>query len=295
MANPIIDPGEQFRKAKRALLTVAAGTILFGLATVGPTFTPKVLGHDVQLRSWIIALALFLYTIYLWLGFEHEQRRAMAVYNERTYSDDPDERGFEDAMVRLNAPIEAFAQRFEQLTGELELAERTFQFGESAFELSAEQITSATIARMRLWETLEEVRAVDIAGGEQAKEQLMLVLSKLAQGLEGIPDLVAADVKKLIDPAREANAGRKMRADSVIIRLQDIQEQISAAGADLKIANGDVKRLSRRLGARERYMFSYHDTWAPRFLAAAAVLVSSGQVATTLVAKWPVILACQFA
>jgi len=293
MAEPIIEQGEQFRKSKRALLTIAAGAILFGVAKVGATFAPQVLGHDVEIRSWIISFGLLIYTSYLWIGFEHEQRRAMAVYNEQTYADDPIQRTPEAAVERLAEPINQFGQKFQMLAEELALVERTYRQLAPDFVPTTDGLSSWSFASLHINDAMNQVRSIVPEEGYGAKEHLQAKLNDTLMALERVPGLVLEDVRKLLAPGIEASNQRKLQADDALERLQSIRDRMDTVSNELRIAHADVNRLSKRLSSRERYMFSYHDTWAPRLLAAVAVLLSAGHLVRTVVDHWPLALACR--
>lgn len=270
-APPILDPGEQFRKAKRALLAVAAIAILYGLASIGPDFEPQVLGHGVKIQSWIISLGLLVYTVYLYIGFEHEQRRASAAYRELIYTGVSADTDPESAIKRLLQPVHDFAAKVTALSEELMTVERTYRQFAPDYQPQPHEITSPTYAQLKISEAIG--RSAEIVMSEERTQQGYLgVLEQLRADLDKLPELVTADVMKLLKPGIEANLSHKSQADQAIGRLEHVQEQMTAAGAILKVAHTDIAKLSRSLSERERYMFTFYDTWAPRILTIGAVL-----------------------
>jgi hypothetical protein len=271
MAEPVLEPGEQFRKAKRALLAIAAVAILYGLASIGPDFEPQVLGHGVKIQSWIISLGLLVYTAYLYIGFEHEQRRASAAYRELIYSGVAEDTDPEAAIIRLLQPVHEFAAKVSLLSEELMMVERTYRQFAPDYNPRPEDVTSPSYAQMKINEAIARSAEI-VVSKERTPQGYLGVLEQLKVDLDRLPELVKADVLGLLKPGIEANLSHKSQADQAIGRLEQVQEQMTAAGAILKVAHTDIAKLSRSLSDRERYMFTFYDTWAPRLLTAGAVV-----------------------
>lgn len=296
----VIDLTEQFRKIKRALMTFSAIAILFGAASIGPEFKPEVLGHEVTIASWEIALGLVAYVIYLWIGFEHEQRRAKAQYLAATYDPDPEQRTPEAALDRLLVPFDNFGGKFQGLADELDLVERTFHQLGQPFDLETANpsLSSVSYATMQINQADATIGILmrDAASKSETVElsQVRTALSELMNALKRIPEIIRSDCARLLEPAAEAGTQRRLQADAAIDRLANIAERIDQLRGELGVANADIKKLSAQLSSRERWMFSYYDTWAPRVLAASAILFAGRHIASALVAHWPIIAWCEF-
>ena len=194
MAGMALEPGEQFRKAKRTLLAFAGIAMLFGLASIGSVFDPQVLGYGAEIRTWIVTAGLLIYTMYLYIGFEHERARVQALYSQSLVSAGGPERDPAAEVEALVEPLKALRNEFEMI------------------------------------------------------DQMFGVSKRVVE-------------QQLSTPANE------------ILRLQQVPDGLDRIETQLRVAHADIRRLSTVLGRRERYMFTFYDTWAPRLFIGATAIV----------------------
>jgi len=287
MAGPILDTSEPFRKVKRALLAVAAVTILYGLSSVGTDFQPHVLGSGVKIRSWIMSAALIGYTIYLFLAFEHEYLREHARYNQRVFNSTDPEQDPAVAVAKLIAPLDQFTEKFSHLNGELSSLDDQRKLASKL----ASQFIPNTANLPSVNSRLAEVMKAEMALGDGTDETNTVPSSKfyeaigpLRESLQELPAAVEADAQRIVREMFDAKVADPMRADLSVARLDTMQASIESLKSDLVSAHADMTRLSRALSRRERWMFQFYDVWFTRLLVVIAVVVTYIDVAED---HWP--------
>lgn len=98
----IFEAPEQFNKAKRALLLFCTLSFLLAVARINdPLIKISLFGGDVVISHWVLAGSLWLYCVYLFIGFWREKQFVTTVYSGELISNEIS--GANDALSFLGS------------------------------------------------------------------------------------------------------------------------------------------------------------------------------------------------
>lgn len=264
-----LDLDKNSRAAKRLLLTLCCTAILFGVASVGPNFSPSVLGQGVSIPRWLMSTLLWVACTYLAVGFHHEFQKFLTLKSALLY--DPKADSALDALIQLKDRILGMSELQSEVRSELEHARQlaiqaTSSTPQKWWGLSNEDMgtigqVSMTTIKPLIREAVSNISAAPYSDGDKNE-----VINHTLQNIDTVYAAnIEAAIKQILSSRIERLTGQYKNELETIEhqseKINTIEIPAPPIVASINEIHRDLARLSSSYAKRDRRMVQWYDGW----------------------------------